>query len=104
MTFGPSSSLKRIGVEAFGSVSSVLGTAGPFNVVEISIPDSVVELCDRCCTGLRCVKFGPLSSLERIDVSCFAEMEVEEFGVTHGVCELCDGGRRVIYRDRLCLV
>ena len=76
VTFGPSSPLKRIGVEAFGSVSGFLGTTGPCKVVAISIPDSVVELCDRCfigCLGLRCVKFGPLASLERMGVSCFAE-------------------------------
>ena len=102
VTFGPSSSLKRIGVEAFGTMSDLLGTSGPFNVVGISIPDSVVELCDLCfvgCCRLRYVEFSPLSSLERIGFSCFcSEAEVEDFAVPDGVCEMCDRDRPVIHR------
>ena len=59
MTFGSCSSLERIGVECFqGS-----------GVEEVSIPDGVRELCDRCfhwCESLRRVTFGSCSSLERI--------------------------------------
>ena len=43
---------------------------------EVSIPNNVSELCDRCfkeCKSLRRVTFGSSSSLERIGVSCFAE-------------------------------
>ena len=68
MTFGPSSSLERIGVEAFGAVD-VDGESTPCGLEEIRIPDSVRELCDGCfkgCKGLRRVTFGPSSSLERI--------------------------------------
>ena len=66
--FGPSSSLARIGVEAFGTVQG-FGQSTPCGLEEISIPDSVRELCDGCfkgCWRLRRVTFGPSSSLERI--------------------------------------
>ena len=61
VTFGPSSSLERIGVSCFEESG----------VEEVSVPDSVRELCDGCfkgCKGLRRVTFGPSSSLERIAV------------------------------------
>ena len=46
----------------------------PCGLEEISIPDSVRELCDDCfkgCWSLRRVTFGPSSSLERIGARCF---------------------------------
>ena len=58
-----------IGVEAFAAVQDWQGKC---YLVEISIPDSVRELCDHCFKGyksLRRVPFGPSSSLERIGVS-----------------------------------
>ena len=65
MTFGPSSSLERIGASCFE------GTA----VEDVQIPDSVRELCDFAlygCESLRRVTFGSSSSLERIGDLCFA--------------------------------
>ena len=59
MTFGPSSSLERIGVEAFGAVQVGIKST-PCGLEEISIPDSVRELCDGCfkgCSRLRRVTF-----------------------------------------------
>ena len=79
VTFGPSSSLERIGVEAFGVVSGG-GKPTPCGLVEINIPDGVRELCDGCfkgCRSLRCVTFGPSSSLERIGFSCFEQTAVD---------------------------
>ena len=64
MTFGPSSSLERIGVDCFQCTS----------VEEVSVPDVVCEVCDFCfkgCSSLRRVTFGPSWSLEWIGVSCF---------------------------------
>ena len=64
VTFGPSSSLERIGVSCFEESS----------VEEFSVPDSVRELCDGCfkgCKSLRRVTFGPSSSLVRIGAHCF---------------------------------
>ena len=59
VTFGESSSLRRIGKDAFrGS-----------GVVEIHIPDGVEELCKSCfcgCKSLSRVKFGESSSLKLI--------------------------------------
>ena len=74
VTFGPSSSLERIGVEAFGAVYNRFGRCTPGGLVEISIPDSVRELCDGCfkgCSSLSRVTFGPSSSLERIGFHAF---------------------------------
>ena len=74
VTFGPSSSLERIGVSCFEESG----------VEEVSVPDGVRELCDGCfkwCESLRRVTFGPSSSLERIGVSCFEESGVEEVSV-----------------------
>ena len=83
MTFGPSSSLERIGVSCF------VGSG----VEEFAVPDGVRELCEGCflgCKGLRRVTFGPSSSLERIGVVCFAGSRVEGFAILDGVRELCD--------------
>ena len=94
VTFGPSSSLEWIGIEAFGAYVDWDHGWGTCGLVEISIPDSVRELCDDCFKGyssLRRVTFGPSSSLERIGVSCFEATGVEEVCVPDGVRELCDG-------------
>ena len=88
VTFGPSSSLERIGVEAFGAMRDLEGTSTPCGLEEITIPDSVRELCDRCfrgCSSLRRVTFGPSSSLKRIGVSCFEKSGVVEVAVPDGV-------------------
>ena len=80
--FGPSSSLVRIGVEAFASAATDFGETSPCGLVEISIPDSVCTLGDRCfkgCSDLRRVTFGSSSSLEQIGADCFANTCVEEF-------------------------
>ena len=64
MTFGSSSSLERIGVECFQESG----------VEDVSIPDGVRELCDRClswCRSLRRVTCGSSSLLERIGNACF---------------------------------
>ena len=93
VTFGPSSSLERIGVEAFGAVREQ-GKYKPCGLVEISIPAGVRELCDGCfkgCSSLRRVTFSPSSSLERIGVSCFKRTGVESVAVPDSVRELCDG-------------
>ena len=82
VTFGPSSSLERIGVEAFGAVEDYEGEVTECGLVEISIPDSVCELCDGCfkgCSSLRRVTFGPLSSLERVGAMCFYGCSLVEF-------------------------
>ena len=64
MTFGSSSSLERIGVEWFYS-----------GVVEqVTIPDSVRDLCDRCFKWYYCLRrvyFGSSSSLEQIGFRAF---------------------------------
>ena len=59
----------------------------------VSIPNNVRELCDRCfqrCVNLRRVTFGSSSSLERIGVLCFERSGVEEVSIPDGVRELCD--------------
>ena len=74
VTFGLSSSLERIGVEAFGALKVCVHWLTTCGLVEISIPDSVRELCDGCfkgCSSLQRVTFGPSSSLERIGVEAF---------------------------------
>ena len=93
MTFGPSSSLERIGVSCFESSG----------VEEVSVPDSVRELCDGCfkgCLSLRRVTFGPSPSLERIGVEAFGAVKeayrdcpcgLEEMSIPDCVRELCDG-------------
>ena len=80
MTFGPSSSLERIGVSCFEETA----------VEEIAVPDSVRELCDGCfyrCESLRHVMFGSSSSLERIGDCCFGGLRLDGFrtppSVTH---------------------
>ena len=61
---------------------------------EVSVPNDVCELCDRCfyeCKSLRRVLFGSSSSLERIGVACFAYSGVEAVTIPDGVRELCGG-------------
>ena len=63
--------MRFIGVYAFAAVQTKYEST-PCGLAEISIPDSVRELCGRCfkgCKSLRRVTFGPSSSLERIGVS-----------------------------------
>ena len=74
VTFGASSALERIGVEAFGAVRDWRGSPTPCGLVEISIPDGVRELCHGCfigCSSLRHVVFSRFSSLERIGFHAF---------------------------------
>ena len=61
MTFGESSSLKRIGVDAFYHSG----------LIEIRIPDSVEEVCDTCfymCMNLSRITFGQSSQLRVVGV------------------------------------
>ena len=79
--FGPSSSLERIGVEAFVWT----------NIEWLSIPDGVVELCDRCfehCRSLRSVTFGDGSNLESIGERVFSDTQIEEISIPDSVIEL----------------
>ena len=72
--FCSSSSLERIGVQAFGDVYDHRHDILRCRIEEISIPDSVRELCDECfagCSSLRNVTFGPGSSLEKIGFHAF---------------------------------
>ena len=72
MAFGASSTLQRISAEAF------LGTS----IESVSIPDSVVDLGDKCfdqCEELRHVTLGLLSNLERIGDFCFARSCLASF-------------------------
>ena len=65
ITFGTGSKLERIGKLAFCRTS----------VEEVSIPDSVVELGDRCfygCKSLRRIRFGTGSRLERVGAEAFS--------------------------------
>ena len=106
VTFGPSSSLRRIGVEAFAAPISFFHDS-ECEIVEVSIPDRVCELCDRCfrlCSSLRRVTFGPSSSLERIGDSCFHWTGVDEMSIPDSVLELgsqcfakCSNLRRVTF-------
>ena len=64
--FTSSTKLERIGSLAFSETS----------IDSISIPESVVEVCDRCfyrCSRLRCVTLGASSKLERIGACAFYE-------------------------------
>ena len=87
ITFGSVSSLERIGVATFSGYQfddddEYSGCACGCSITEISIPDSVRELCDRCfhaCHSLRTVTFGPSSSLERIGSQCFESTNLEQF-------------------------
>ena len=83
VTFGESSSLKRIGREAFhGS-----------RLREIHLPSSVEELGDKCffwCACLSRVTFGRPSSLRRIGIEAFSRSDVKCLVITESVEEVCD--------------
>ena len=81
VTFGRSSSLKRIGVRCFAYSQ----------VEEMSIPDRVRELCDECfkmCGALCRVTFGRSSSLEQIGTRCFAGSGIVDFEIPHSVRDI----------------
>ena len=89
VTFGESSSLRRIGTEAF-SYSGLR---------EIDIPDSVEEICDKCfywCRSLSSVTFGQLSSLKVIGVEAFSDSSLTEIRVPDG---FMPWGRGCYHRD-----
>lgn len=80
--FGESPVLERIGIEAFSRGNGFNGVYGVPE--EIDIPDSVVELGDRCfhnCPSLKVVRFGPGSSLLRIGVGAFDQMFNRSWGL-----------------------
>ena len=83
VTFGESSSLRRVGKQAFhGSGLS-----------EIHIPDSVEELCDFCffaSSRLSHVAFGESSSLKCIGKGAFHESCLRCIHIPDNVEELCD--------------
>ena len=88
VTFGSSSCLKRIGAEAFAGNHGV-----SCRITEISIPDSVREVCCRCfydCLSLCRVTFGPSSSLEHIGFKWIGKTNITEVAIPDGVRELCD--------------
>ena len=77
VTFGPSSSVERLGVQWITYT----------HISEVAIPDSVREICDRCffgCRHLNRITFSPSSSVERIGVEAFSGPE----GLGEGSCEL----------------
>ena len=79
VTFGPSSSLERIGVEAFADREELSGKCSSCGLGKIDIPDSVRELGDRCFSswcGAVGVTFGASSSLERIGFDALLEAHV----------------------------
>ena len=103
VTFGSSSKLERIGVEAFSAIVDYRGNRKECPLEEISIPDSVRELCDRCfygCSKLRRVTFGPSPSLEKIGVKAFSgdgdnpdnsrACAIESITIPDSVRELCE--------------
>ena len=62
-------------------------------IEEISIPDSVRELGDKCffwCEKLRRVSFGACSTLELIGVMAFSRTMIEEISIPDSVRELGD--------------
>ena len=74
MMFSSCSSLEQIGSWCFAHSG----------IEDVSIPDGVRELCNRCfrrCWSLRRVEFGSSSSLERIGVGCFSGSGVEEVSI-----------------------
>ena len=76
VTFGESSSLKVIGDEAFSETS----------LSEISIPDRVESLGEKClfgCPMLSRLTFGTLSSLQVIGARAFHETGLKEIRVPY---------------------
>ena len=81
VSFGSSSTLVRVGKEAFARTS----------IHEIRIPDCVEEICDSCfdeCKSLSRVTFGPSSSLKRIGARAFAATSIREIHIPDSVEEL----------------
>ena len=95
--FGPGSNLELIDTQAFA------GT----NIEVISIPDSVIELGNRCfeeCYRLRHITFGLGSQLKLIGTQAFASSMIEEINIPNSVRVLgkacfysCKSLRRVIF-------
>ena len=89
---------QRIGVESFSGTS----------VVEISIPESVRELSERCffkCETLRYVTFGSSSSLEIVGAESFCGTMISDIFIPDGVLLLsercfyrCESLSRVVFR------
>ena len=83
VTFGESSSFRRIGVKAFyGS-----------GLREVHIPDSLEELGEECfvaCKNRSRVTFGDSSSLKRIGVRAFFGCSLAEIHIPNSVEELCE--------------
>ena len=78
VTFSLPSSLERIGKGAFSRTL----------VREVSIPDSVLELCELCfgeCQRLTRIVFGVESSLKRIGSGCFAFSGLQQFEMPRSV-------------------
>ena len=88
VTLGESSSLKRIGSQAFMSCS----------LTRIEIPDSVEEICYmsfHMCRKLSCVRFGAFSLLKHVGAEAFSSYEdiacsFQEITIPKGVVELGD--------------
>ena len=81
MTFGESSSLKRIGPYAFSETG----------LKEIHIPDNVEEICEACfyrCLSLSHITFGESSSLKRLGWHAFFDCALSEIHIPDGVEEL----------------
>ena len=102
VTFGPSSSLERIGVSCFEWSG----------IEEVFISNSVRELCDRCferCSRLRRVTFGPSSSVERVGGLCFCGCSLVEFkmpasvrAIGGGAFSECASTGGIVCRDGCC--
>ena len=83
VTFGESSSLKRIGTDTFTDSG----------LIDIHIPDGVEEISDKCffrCRNLERVTFGASSSLKRIGKDAFSASGLEEIHIPDGVETLSD--------------
>ena len=64
VTFGPSSSLERIGVEPLRALQDGWGRSTLCGLVEMNIHDGARKLCEGCfkgCSSLCRVTFGPSS-------------------------------------------
>ena len=75
VTFGESSSLRRMGVKVFAGYGM-----SDFSLIQIHIPDSVEEICDRCFEGCRTlqVTFGESSALKRVHRHAFQRSVLEK--------------------------
>ena len=83
VTFDASSKIERTCAEAFS------GT----DVDYLAIPDSVVELGDRCfswCGCVQCVIFGSSSSPEHIGREAFLSENLDSLAIPDSAVDLCD--------------